>query len=165
MGSTDESYSRTGFEPKDYYLMGGKQLGDLMEDLNVNLAIWRMLMKTTLRAAVHLGKDFDMNSRFVKNYFNRRAFQRNRKADQWSDRNHWQKPDQFQRFEVGIAKLIAQSSLSIFQCQSLCLLDSVLCLGKMGDDPVESWKTKIQWYSDNNYFSELNRIDDHLWNL
>ena len=29
----------------------------------------------------------------------------------------------------------------------------------MGDDPVESWKTKIQWYSDNNYFSELNRID------
>ena len=37
--------------------------------------------------------------------------------------------------------------------------DSVLCLGKMGDDPVESWKSKIQWYSDNNYFSELNRID------
>ena len=38
-------------------------------------------------------------------------------------------------------------------------LDSVLCLGKMGDDPVESWKKQIQWYSDNIYFSELNRID------
>ena len=24
--------------------------------------------------------------------------------------------------------------------------DSVLCLGKMGNDPVESWKSKIQWY-------------------
>ena len=29
----------------------------------------------------------------------------------------------------------------------------------MGDNPVESWKKHIQWYSDNNYFRELNRID------
>ena len=28
-----------------------------MKDLNVNLAIWEMFMNTTLRAAVHLGKD------------------------------------------------------------------------------------------------------------
>ena len=37
--------------------------------------------------------------------------------------------------------------------------DSVLCLGKMGDGPVESWKRQIQRYSDNNYFEQLNRID------
>ena len=42
------------------------------------------------------------------------------------------------------------------------LSDSMLCLGKMGDNPVESWKKQIQWYSDNNYFSELNRIDGQL---
>ena len=29
--------------------------------------------------------------------------------------------------------------------------DSVLCLGKMGHDPVESWKKQTQWFS--------NRID------
>ena len=46
----------------------GKQPGDLMEDLNVNLAIWGVFMDTTLRAAVHLGKDNDTNMRFVKNY-------------------------------------------------------------------------------------------------
>ena len=46
----------------------GKQLGDPMEYLNLNLAIWRMFMNTTLRAAVHLGKDYDMNLRFVRNY-------------------------------------------------------------------------------------------------
>ena len=38
----------------------------------------------------------------------------------------------------------------------------------MGDDPVESWKSKIQWYSDN-YFSKLNRIDgqpmDFEWKI
>ena len=39
----------------------------------------------------------------------------------------------------------------------------------MGDNPVESWKKQIQWYSDNNYFSELNRIDgqpmDFEWKI
>ena len=34
------------------------------------------------------------------------AFQRNRKADQWSDRNHWHKPDQFPRFNRNLAKLV-----------------------------------------------------------
>ena len=37
-----------------------------MEDLNVNLAVGRMLMNTTLRAAVHLGKDYDTNLHFAK---------------------------------------------------------------------------------------------------
>ena len=46
----------------------GKQPGDPVGDLNVNLAIWRMFMNNTLRAAVHLGKDYDTNLRFVKNY-------------------------------------------------------------------------------------------------
>ena len=41
---------------------------DPMEDLIVNLAIWKMFMNTTHRAAVHLGKDNDTNLRFVKNY-------------------------------------------------------------------------------------------------
>ena len=37
--------------------------------------------------------------------------------------------------------------------------DTVLCRWKVGDNPVESWKNQIQWYSDKNYFSELFRID------
>ena len=46
----------------------GKPPGDPMKDLDVNLAIWGKFMNTTLRAAVHLGKDYDTNLRFVKNY-------------------------------------------------------------------------------------------------
>ena len=37
------------------------------EDLNVNLAVWRMLMNTTLQAAVHLRKDYDSNLHSAKN--------------------------------------------------------------------------------------------------
>ena len=39
------------------------------------------------------------------------------------------------------------------------LSDSVLCLEIMVHNPVESWKRQIQWYSETNYFSELDRID------
>ena len=42
--------------------------------------------------------------------------------------------------------------------------DSVLCWGKMGNNPVESWKKQIQCYSDNDYFRDLNRIMDNPWN-
>ena len=37
--------------------------------------------------------------------------------------------------------------------------DSVLRLGRVGDDPNQSCKNKIKWYSETNFFSELNRID------
>ena len=112
----------------------GKQPDDPMEGLNVNLAIWGMFMNTTLRAAFHLGKDYDKNLRFVKNSLdnNRTSVQGNRKANQWSDRNHWHKLDQFPRFKVGIDKLIAQSSFSMCHCQSLCLLRLCALLGKIG---------------------------------
>ena len=46
----------------------GRQPGDLMKDLDVNLAIWKTFMNSTLRAAVHLGNDFDANLRYVKNH-------------------------------------------------------------------------------------------------
>ena len=58
-----------------------------MKDLDVNLALWGMFLNTTLRAAVHLGKDYDMNLRFVEELSlenSGTAFQRNRKAGQWS---------------------------------------------------------------------------------
>ena len=29
----------------------------------------------------------------------------------------------------------------------------------MGDDPFATWKSKIQWYSENNDFKDMNRID------
>ena len=60
------------------------------------------------------------------------ALQGNRKAGQWSDWNHLHKHDQFPRFEVGIDKLIAQSSLSIFHCKSLHILRFCSLIGKDG---------------------------------
>ena len=42
----------------------GRKPGDPLKDLDVNLAF----MNTTLRAAVHLGKDYEANLRYVKSH-------------------------------------------------------------------------------------------------
>ena len=88
------------------------------------------------------------------------AFQRSRKADQWSDRNHWHKPDQFPRFEVGIDKLVARSNLSIFHCQCLRLLQLCSLFGKDG-------RRSCRILEEQNYFTGriifMSMFNDVVW--
>ena len=37
--------------------------------------------------------------------------------------------------------------------------DSVLCVVKMGDEPIAPWKDKIKWYFENNHLRDLKCID------
>ena len=133
-----------------------------MKGLDVNLAIWGMFMNTTLRSAVHLGKDYGAFLRYVKSHLWKTAGQLFRDTE---------KLVRGQTETTGIS-IINFQGLGGYR-QAYCtgrtyqhstakdyvISDSVLCLGKMGDNAVESWKRQIQWYSDNNYFNELNRID------
>ena len=45
----------------------GREHDDPMDDLDVNTAIRDIFLNTTLRAAVHLGQDYEANLRSVKN--------------------------------------------------------------------------------------------------
>ena len=40
---------------------------------------------------------------------------------------------------------------------------------KLGYDPIATWKSKINWYSENNHFKDMNRIDrkptEFEWNI
>ena len=55
--------------------------------------------------------------------------------------------------------LLCERAFQITTAEVCIFSDSVLCLGEMGGDPNAAWKNKIQWYSDNSYFEELNRND------
>ena len=129
----------------------GRQPGDPMKDLDVSLAVWGMFMNTTLRAAVHLGKDCDMYGRFLKNHLWKTTGQFWKETEKLISGQAETTGISFINlpgFEVDVDKPIAQSSLSIFHCHSLYVLsDSVLCLGKMGDDLIESWNSKVQCLS------------------
>ena len=130
---------------------------DPMVDLNVNVATGRILMNSSLETAIHL-----RNLRHVKNPC-------------WSSAGQL-----FWETERLISGQTETTCVSLIDSQDLRWLstsflhsrahqyatakvyvfsDSVLCLGRMEDNTVESWKNQIQWYSENKYFNELNRID------
>ena len=135
---------------------------DEMEDLNVNAAIGRMFMNTTLQAAVHLGQDYDQNLRFVKNHF-------------WSSLKklfkETEKLIKNQTEIIGVSRVddeehtwIATSLLcdrihQISDAKTFVFADSVLCLGGMKENPNEPWKEKIKCIFDSNHSKDLNRID------
>ena len=58
-----------------------------------------------------------------------------------------------------IDKLIVQPSLSDHQRQNPHLLRFSALSGEEWDDPIATWKSKIRWYSENNHFKDMNRID------
>ena len=55
--------------------------------------------------------------------------------------------------------LLCSRAYQITNAKTYIFSDSVLCVGKMGDDTIAVWKNKVEWYSENNHFKELNRID------
>ena len=112
-------------------------------------------MNATLKAVVHLGNDYDVNLRHVKKSF-------------WSSAGHL-----FGETEKLISgqkdsRLISTSSLHSrahqYATSKVYVFSySVLCLGKMRPNHVESWKKQIQWYSETNYFSESIELMENLW--
>ena len=46
----------------------GREHDDTMDDLDVIWLFWSTVLTATLRAAVHLGQDYEVNLRFVKNH-------------------------------------------------------------------------------------------------
>ena len=128
---------------------------DPIDDLDVNMAIWGTFPKTTLQAAVHLGQDYGANLRFVKNHLWNsvgQLFNEIGKLISEQTENYWCKHFQFQRTYVDVDKLVVQQNLSDHQCQSLRLLRLCALCGKMGDDSVATWKSKIKWYSEKQSF-------------
>ena len=83
----------------------------------------------------HLGKDYDTNMRFVKNYLWKttgQLFRETEKLISGQTETTGISLINFEDLRLGIDKLIAQSSLSIFHCQSLCLLRLSALFGENG---------------------------------
>ena len=150
----------------------GEPPGDQMENLNVNWAIWGMFMNTTLfEQAVRLGKDCDMTFKFCKEFIlwktTGQLFREIEKLISGQTESTGIRLINLQDFKVGIDKLIAQSSLPMFHCQSLCLLRFCTLFRERWEMILlNPGRSKFQWYSDNELFQ---RVESkwwtyHLWN-
>ena len=122
-------------------------------------------MNTTLRAAVHLGKDYAASLRYVKNHLRKTAgqlFSEIEKLVSGQTETAGISVIDFQDLRWMSTSLLHSRAYQHSIAKAYVFSDSVLCLGKMVDHPVESWKSKIQWYPDNNYFKDLSRIDGQI---
>ena len=132
----------------------GRKHDDTMNDLDVNMAFWGIFLNATLRATVHLGQDYEANLRYVRN-------------------NLWDSVgllfcetgkliSEHEKSLVSVSTIIFKyatwmSTSSLYEkayqftnatnAKTYIFSDSVLCVGKMGYDPVATWKNKIEWYS------------------
>ena len=133
-----------------------------MKDWDVNLAVWGQFMNATLQAAVFLGQDYDANLRYVKNTLWETAGQLVRGTEKLvraQTETSGISTIDFQDSRWMSTSLLHSRAHQYSTAKAYVFSESVLFLGKMGNDPIEAWKSKIQWYSEKNYFRELNRLD------
>ena len=55
--------------------------------------------------------------------------------------------------------LLCEKAHQITNAKAYVFSDSVLWVGKMGEDPIATWKSKIKWHPENNHFKDMDRID------
>ena len=96
--------------------------------------------------AVHIGKDYDTNLRCVKNYLWKTTgpfFRRTEKLIRGQTETTGISVINFQDFWWVSTSLLHSRAYEYSTAKVHAFSDSVLCLGKMGDDLVESWKSKF----------------------
>ena len=65
----------------------------------------------------------------------------------------------YEEYTWSATSLQCDKIYQITNVKTYVIVDSVLCLGGIKKNPNETWKEKIKWYSENNHFKDLNRID------
>ena len=112
----------------------GRKPGDPMKDLDVNLAIWGFYMNTTLKAAVHLGKDCGANLRYVKNHLWNTAGQLFRETAELvsgQTETAGRSVIDFQDLSWMWTSLLHSRAYQYVIAKVYVFSDSVFCLGKM----------------------------------
>ena len=113
-------------------------------------------MNDTPKAAIHLGNDHDVNLRNGQN-------------SSWRTTGQLFGSGQTETTGINLidsqdlrwisTNLLHSRAYQYANAKVYVFSDSVLCLGRIGDNPVGSKKKKIEWYSETNFFSELHRIE------
>ena len=142
----------------------GREHDDPMNDLDVNMAIWGIFLNNTHRAAIHLGQDCEANLRHVQNILWNsigQLFHENGKLTCDQNEITGIRTIDFQDATWMSTSLLCEKAYQITNAKTYVFSDSVLYVGKMGDDPTANRKRQIQWYSEK---QSLQRDESNRWN-
>ena len=140
----------------------GREHDDPKEDLDVNMAIWRIFLNATLRAAIHLGQDNEAKLRYMKNHLwnsVQQLFNETGKLISEQTEITGVHTIDFKKLTWMWTSFLCGQAYQYSNAKAYVFSDSVLCVEEMRDDPLATGKSKIKWYSENNHFKEMTRID------
>ena len=151
---------------------------DAMQDSDKHSVIWRMFMSSTLQASVFMGKNYSETLRSIKNTGN------NLTLNQMFDISEKLIVEQLNEI-FGVSQIISwedspwkQSSLvndeeviSLSHAKVYVFSDSVLCLGKVNQNPTSNtvWEEQLTWFKYSTQYRTLDTIDgepmEFEWNI
>ena len=150
---------------------------DAMQDIHKRSSIWGMFMSCTLQASVFMEKNYSDNWHSIKNAGNnltlKQMFDISEKliTDE-SDEIYgmstinWEHSSWKYLYLVGDEQVISLQHTKVY-----VFSDSVLCLGKMNEDPQSSmaWEDRLTWFKSSSEYRTLDRIDgepvEFEWNI
>ena len=119
-------------------------------------------MIVTQRHAVHFGNDYLENLQSTKNQPERtvkqlfdvtRKLAKEQKEIQRFSMINWQEHS-WKR-----TTLLTDRAVRLSTTKACVFSDSVLCMGRISENPVSAWKEKIDWFTNSCQCRELDRID------
>ena len=111
---------------------------------------------------IHIGQVYEVNLRYVTNNLSNSVGQLfSETGTLISDQKEiiGVKTIHFQDATLMSTSLLCKKASRFTNAETYVFSHSVLCVRKEGDDSLATWKSKIEWYSENNHFKDMNRID------
>ena len=140
---------------------------DAMQDIDKRSIFWGMCMPSTVEASVFMGKNYSQDLRSIKNTGN------NLIMKQMFDTSEILKMEQSDEI-CGVPQISWESSpwiqlslvndeevISLSHAKVYVFSDSVLCLGKMNQNPTSNtlWEDKLTWFKSSPEYRALDRFD------
>ena len=149
---------------------------DATEDSDKHSVIWRMFMSSTLQASVFMVKNYSDNWHSIKNTEDltmKQMFDISEKlVSEQSDEICGVKTFNWENSSWKYLSLIGDEQvISLQRTKVYVFSDSVLCLGKMNENPQSNmaWEDRLTWFKSSPEYRALDRIDgdpmEFEWNI
>ena len=149
---------------------------DATEDSDKHSVIRKMFMSSTLQASVFMGKNYSDNWHPIKNTEDltmKQMFDISEKlVSEQSDEIYGVKTINWEDSSWKYLSLVGgEQVISLSHTKVYVFSDSVLCLGKMNENPQSNyaWEDRLTWFKSSSEYRTLDRIDgepmEFEWNI
>ena len=150
---------------------------DATQDSNKHSLIWGMFMSSTLEASVFMGKDYSENLHSIKTTGNNLTMKQmvgisEKLITGQSDEIYGISTINWEHSSWKYLSLVGDEEvISLLHTKVYVFSDSVLCLGKMNENPQSNtvWEDKLTWFKSSSEYRTLDTIDgepvEFEWNI